>query len=166
LIKKLKTLLILRHAKSSLKSPKLADHDRPLDELARQDAYRLGGLLRSRELVPNYIASSTALRAKSTADLVAEGCGYVGEVVLKQPLYQAKPIDYMQVLERLPDRYQRVLLVGHNPTIEDTIEILTGLSNIAILPCTLAHLNLPVRNWSDLGKGINFEAKLIDVLRP
>jgi phosphohistidine phosphatase len=159
-------LLILRHAKSSLKVPKLADHDRPLDELARQDAYRLGGLLRSKELVPNYIASSTALRAKSTADLVAEGCGYVGEVVLKQPLYQAKPIDYMKVLERLPDIYQRVLLVGHNPTIEDIIEILTGSSNIAMLPCTLAHLDLPVRKWSDLGKGIDFEAKLIDVLRP
>ena len=159
-------MLILRHAKSSLKGPKLADHDRPLDELARQDAYRLGGLLRSKELVPNYIASSTALRAKSTADLVAEGCGYVGEVVLKQPLYQAKPIDYMKVLERLTDRYQRVLLVGHNPTIEDIIEILTGSSNIAMLPCTLAHLDLPVRKWSDIGKGINFEAKLIDVLRP
>lgn len=159
-------MLILRHAKSSLKGPKLADHDRPLDELARQDAYRLGGLLRSKELVPNYITSSTALRAESTADLVAEGCGYVGEVVLKQPLYQAKPIDYMKVLERLPDRYQRVLLVGHNPTIEDIIEILTGSSNIAMLPCTLAHLDLPVRKWSDLGKGIDFEAKLIDVLRP
>ena len=161
----MKTLLILRHAKSSLKVPKLADHDRPLDELARQDAYRLGALLRSKELVPDYIASSTALRAKTTADLVAEGCGYVGEVVLKQPLYQAKPIDYMKVLERLPDRYQRVLLVGHNPTIEDIIEILTGSSNIAMLPCTLAHLDLPVRKWSDLGKGIDFEAKLIDVLR-
>ena len=159
-------MLILRHAKSSLKSPKLADHDRPLDELARQDTYRLGGLLRSKELVPNYIASSTALRAKTTADLVAEGCGYVGEVVLKKSLYQAKPIDYMKVLQRLPDRYQRVLLVGHNPTIEDTIEILTGSSNIAMLPCTLAHLDLPVRKWSDLSKGIDFEAKLIDVLRP
>lgn len=159
-------MLILRHARSSLKSPKLADHDRPLDELAQQDAYRLGGLLRSKELVPNYIASSTALRAKSTADLVAEGCGYVGEVVLEQQLYQAKPIDYMKVLERLPDRYQRVLLVGHNPTIEDITEILTGSSNIAMLPCTLAHLDLPVRKWSGLGGGINFEAKLIDVLRP
>ncbi|HEV2876960.1 MAG TPA: histidine phosphatase family protein, partial [Nitrososphaeraceae archaeon] len=61
----MKTLLILRHAKSSLKSQKLSDHDRPLDELARQDAHRLGGLLRSKELVPDYIASSTALRAKT-----------------------------------------------------------------------------------------------------
>jgi phosphohistidine phosphatase SixA len=57
-------------------------------------------------------------------------------------------------------------LVGHNPTIEDTIEILTGSSNIAMLPCTLAHLDLSIRKWSDLGKGIDFEAKLIDVLRP
>jgi phosphohistidine phosphatase len=162
----LKTLLILRHAKSSLKSPKLSDHDRPLDELARQDAYQLGELLRNKELVPHYIVSSTALRAKTTADLMAEGCGYVGEVVLEQPLYQANPIYYMKVLERLPDRYQRVLLVGHNPAIEATIEMLIGSLNIAMLPCTLAHLDLPVRKWSDLGKGIDFEAKLIDVLRP
>jgi phosphohistidine phosphatase len=162
----LKTLLILRHAKSSLKSPKLSDHDRPLDELALQDAYQLGELLRNKDLVPHYIVSSTALRAKTTADLVAEGCRYVGEVVLEQPLYQANPIYYMKVLERLPDRYQRVLLVGHNPTIEATIEMLIGSLNIAMLPCTLAHLDLPVRKWSDLGKGIDFEAKLIDVLRP
>jgi phosphohistidine phosphatase SixA len=72
----------------------------------------------------------------------------------------------MKVLERLPDRYQRVLLVGHNPTIEATIEMLIGSSNIAMLPCTLVHLDLPIRKWSDLGKGIDFEAKLIDVLRP
>jgi phosphohistidine phosphatase len=144
----------------------LSDHDRPLDELARQDALRVGKLLRNRELVPDYIVSSTALRAKTTADLVAEGCGYLGEVVLEQPLYQAKPIDYMKVLERLPDRFKRVLLVGHNPTIEDTIEMLIGSSNIAILPCTLAHLDLPIRKWSDLGKGIDFEVKLIDMLRP
>jgi phosphohistidine phosphatase len=81
----LKTLLILRHAKSSLKSPKLSDHDRPLDELALRDAYQLGELLRNKELVPHYIVSSTALRAKTTADLVAEGCRYVGEVDLEQP---------------------------------------------------------------------------------
>jgi phosphohistidine phosphatase len=144
----------------------LSDHDRPLDELARQDAYQLGELLRNKELVPHYIVSSTALRAKTTADLVSEGCGYVGEVVLEQPLYQPNPIYYMKVLERLPDRYQRVLLIGHNPTIEDTIEMLIGSSNVAMLPCTLAHLDLSIRKWSDLGKGIDFEAKLIDVLRP
>ena len=162
----MKTLLVLRHAKSSLKSPKLSDHDRPLDELALRDAYQLGELLRNKELVPHYIVSSTALRAKTTADLVSEGCGYVGEVVLEQPLYQPNPIYYMKVLERLPDRYQRVLLIGHNPTIEDTIEMLIGSSNVAMLPCTLAHLDLSIRKWSDLGKGIDFEAKLIDVLRP
>jgi phosphohistidine phosphatase len=72
----------------------------------------------------------------------------------------------MKVLGQVPDRYQRVLLVGHNPTIEDTIEMLTGSPNIAMLPCTLAHLDLPVQKWSDLGKGIDFEAKLIGVILP
>ena len=72
----------------------------------------------------------------------------------------------MKVLERVPDRYQRVLLVGHNPTIEDTIEMLTGSPNIVMLPCTLAHLDLPVLYWSDLVKETDFEAKLIGVILP
>jgi phosphohistidine phosphatase len=162
----LKTLLILRHAKSSFKNPNLSDHDRPLDELARKDALQLGKLLRNKELVPDFIVSSTALRAKTTADLVADGCRFVGEVVLKQPLYQAKPIDYVKILEQLSDRYERVLLIGHNPTVEDAIEMLIGSSDVTMSPCTLAHLDLTIRKWSDLKQGTNFGAKLIGVMRP
>jgi phosphohistidine phosphatase len=162
----LKTLLILRHARSSLKSSNSSDHDRPLDELARQDALRVGKLLRNKELVPDFIVSSTALRAKSTADLVAKGCRYAGEVVLEQLLYHAKPIDYMKVLERLSDIHERVLLVGHNPTVEDAIEMLIGSPDTTMSPCTLAHLDLPIQKWSDLRQGNNFGAELIGVLRP
>jgi phosphohistidine phosphatase len=162
----LKTLLILRHARSSLKSPNLSDHDRPLDELARQDALWIGKLLRNKELVPDFIVSSTALRAKTTADLVAKGCSFVGEVVFDQLLYHAKPIDYIKVLERLSDRYERVLLVGHNPTVEDAIEMLIGSPDTTMSPCTLAHLDLPIQKWSDLRQGNNFGAELIGVLRP
>jgi phosphohistidine phosphatase len=162
----LKTLLFLRHAKSTPKSPNLSDHDRPLDEHARHDALQAGKLLRNKELIPDYVVSSTALRARSTADLVAESCGYVGEVALEQALYQAKPKDYISVLEQLPDRYKRVMVVGHNPTIEDTIEMLIGSSDIVMRPSTLAHLDLPITKWSDLGRESNFRAKLVDVLSP
>ena len=162
----MKVLLLLRHAKSILKSPNLSDHDRPLDVPARQDALQVGKLLRYKKLVPEYIVSSTALRAKSTADLLAEGCGYAGEVVLEQTLYQANPKDYIKVLERLPDRYQRVLLVGHNPAIEDTIEMFISSTDVVMHPSTLAHIDLPIRKWSELYKENDFRGKLIEVLSP
>ena len=67
----MKTLLILRHAKSGLKDPNIADHERPLDEPAKKDALQMGKLLRDRGLIPDFILSSTAVRAKTTAELVA-----------------------------------------------------------------------------------------------
>jgi phosphohistidine phosphatase len=56
----------------------------------------------------------------------------------------------MNVLERLPDKYNRVLIVGHNPTIEEIVKMLTGLSDITMPSSSLAHLSMPIEKWSDL----------------
>jgi phosphohistidine phosphatase len=82
----LKTLLILRHAKSSLKDPNIVDHERPLDELAKKDALQMGKLIRDKVLIPDFILSSTAVRAKTTTELVAEGSKYKGDIVFEQSL--------------------------------------------------------------------------------
>jgi phosphohistidine phosphatase len=88
----MKSLLILRHAKSRPKDPNLSDHDRPLDELGKDDALIMGKLIRDKkDLVPDFIISSNALRAKTTAELVAKGCTYEGDIVLNHSLYEAKP---------------------------------------------------------------------------
>jgi phosphohistidine phosphatase len=150
----MKTLLILRHAKSRPKDSKLSDHDRPLDELGKNDALRMGKLISrdKKDLVPDFIISSNALRAKTTAELVAKGCKYEGDIVVNHSIYEAKPKDYMNILETLSDRYTRVLLVGHNPTIEESIEMLTDSSDdkIVMPSCALAHLSIPIEKWSDL----------------
>ena len=89
----MKTLLILRHAKAVSKNPSLSDHDRPLDKLGENDALHMGKLMKDKDIIPSFIISSTALRAKTTAELVAKGCGYQGDIVLNQSLYEAKPKD-------------------------------------------------------------------------
>ena len=163
----MKTLLILRHAKSSLKNPNIADHERPLDELARKDALRMGKLIRDERLIPDLILSSTALRAKTTTELVAEGCKYKGKIVLEKSLYQAKPRDYLKIVERISDRHACVLLVGHNPAVEETIAVVTGLLDITMSTCSLAHLNLLIEKWSGFEQEKNdIKAELIEVLRP
>lgn len=148
----MKTLLILRHAKAVSKDPSLSDHDRPLDKLGENDALHMGKLIKDKDIIPSLIISSTALRAKTTAELVAKGCKYEGDIVVNHSIYEAKPKDYMNILETLSDRYTRVLLVGHNPTIEEAIEMLTDSSDdkIVMPSCALAHLSIPIEKWSDL----------------
>jgi phosphohistidine phosphatase SixA len=69
-------------------------------------------LLRHKDLAPDFIIRSNALRAKRTAEIVAKECGYVvEEISLESPLYEANPNDWMNILERLPDKYNRVLIV-------------------------------------------------------
>ena len=139
----MKTLPILCHAKAVSKDPNLRDHDRPLDKLGEDDALRMGKLMKDKDIIPSYIISSTALRAKITAELVAKGCSYQGDTVLDRSLYEAKPKDYLGILVRLSDIYDSVLIVGHNPVIEETIQMLTDSSDVVAVPsCALAHLSL------------------------
>ena len=85
--KAMKTLLILRHAKSSWKEQDLQDHDRLLNKRGKNDAPRMGKLLKDENLIPDLIMSSTAVRAKKTAELVAKACKYKGKIVLNHSLY-------------------------------------------------------------------------------
>jgi phosphohistidine phosphatase len=145
------TLLILRHAKAVSKDRNLLDHDRPLDKLGKEDALHMGKLIKDKDTIPSFIIGSTALRAKTTAELVAKGRGYKGDIFLNLSLYEAKPKDYLAILETLSDRYSSVLIVGRKPTVEDTIQMLTDSAGVvAISSCALAHLSLPIEKWSDL----------------
>ena len=75
-----KTLLVMRHAKSSWKDASLSDHDRPLNKRGRTAAPRMGELIRDQGILPDYIATSSALRARATAEAVADACGYSGTI--------------------------------------------------------------------------------------
>ena len=85
----MKTLLLLRHAKSSWKESSLTDHDRPLNDRGQRDAARMGQLLTDEDLLPDLILLSTATRARTTAELVAASSGFDGEIRLDGELYHA-----------------------------------------------------------------------------
>jgi len=154
----MKSLLILRHAKAAPKDPNMSDHDRPLDKVGKDDALRMGKLIKDQDMIPTLIISSTALRAKSTAEFVAKGCGYQGDIVLNHSLYEATPKDYLSILKTISDTYGSVLIVGHNPTVEDTLQMLTDSSDVKTMSsCTLAHFSLLIEKWSDLGNSSKIE---------
>jgi phosphohistidine phosphatase len=145
----MKSLLILRHAKSSWKHPELTDHDRPLNKRGKRDAPRMGEILRSEHLIPEAIISSTAARAHATAEAVAKASGYKGKIALNRYLYAAGPEAYLKVLHGLSNDSVRVLVVGHNPGLEELLENFTGEAQI-MPTCTLAHVKLSMDSWLEL----------------
>ncbi len=145
----MKTLLIMRHAKSSWNYPELSDYDRPLNARGKRDAPRMGQHLRQEGLIPDRILTSSAKRARKTASKVAKSCGYTGKVKKLDALYDTVPGVYFEVLQALPDKYQRVMVFGHNPTMEQLVNYLTA--EIERMPtAALAHIELPIQHWKTL----------------
>jgi phosphohistidine phosphatase len=159
-----KTLLILRHAKSSWDDSSLEDRERPLDARGRRDAPRMGDVLRDESLVPDLIISSDAVRAHTTALAVAETAGYAAEIVVDPLLYLASPEDLLAVLQTVPDANARtVMIVAHNPGLEDLVEQLTGERH-HLPTAALVHLALPIDTWDALDASTR--ATLVDIWRP
>lgn len=112
----MKRLTLIRHAKSSWKDEALADHERPLAARGERDAPRMGERLRARHARPSLIISSTALRAKQTAQSVADALEYPHELIDYAPaLYMASPDTILGLAAAQDDRHSDVMLVAHNP---------------------------------------------------
>ncbi len=159
----MKTLLILRHAKSSWDNAYLADHDRPLNARGKADAPRMGRLLAQEDLTPQVIYSSSAERALATAEAVALACGYEDALAVRRSLYHADPLDYLEVLQSAPETAQCVMVVGHNPGLEELVEALTGTA--AQMPtAALAQVELPVAQWRDVNE--ETLGRLVQLWRP
>jgi phosphohistidine phosphatase len=159
----MKTLLIMRHAKSDWDNTRLADHERPLNKRGKQDAPHMGKLLKEEELVPDLIITSTAERALTTAELTALACDFEGELVTTRDFYLADPATYLEVLHDVDDKYQRVMIVGHNPGMEELVADLTGAAE-HFTTANIAHVELPIRHWAELNEDTT--GKLLRLWRP
>ncbi len=145
----MKTLLILRHAKSSWKDAALSDHERPLNKRGHRDAPKMGRLLREKKRLPQLIIGSSAKRVHETIEHVSEAGGYKGEILYRDTLYLGEPADYFTLLKAVDERYDRVMVVGHNPGIEEFLELLTGQEQI-MPTAALAEVELPIDYWQEL----------------
>ena len=163
--RKRKTLLILRHAKSSWNEPDLPDRDRPLNKRGKRDAPRMGEFLKEMDLVPDLIISSTAKRARDTAKAVAKYSKYRRQIILNNSLYGADHDDYLIALRLIPDQFDKVLIVGHNPTLEELVSSSSGKAQ-RMPTCALALVELDdaIKSWSNIGSRI--EGRLVNVWRP
>ncbi|HEX7284136.1 MAG TPA: histidine phosphatase family protein [Vicinamibacterales bacterium] len=144
-------LLVLRHAKSSWADRHADDWERPLTERGERDASRVGDLLRRLRLVPDLIITSDAVRAQTTAQRAAAAAGYAGKLSLSPRLYHATPDAVIEVLhEAASTSPHTLMIVGHNPGLEDLVEQLTG-AHVGLSTATLVQIELPVQRWDEVG---------------
>jgi phosphohistidine phosphatase len=163
MLDRMKTLLVLRHAKASRDDEALPDHDRPLTKRGLKAAQRMGELLREQQLSPDLVLSSTATRARSTAEIAAREVNVGVNVTLLPELYLAEPPAYLDALKRLEQSVNRVLVVGHNPGIETLLYRLTGEAE-HMPTAALAVCDLAIDSWSELGP--ETRGTLVRVFRP
>jgi phosphohistidine phosphatase len=159
----MKTLLVLRHAKSSWNDPALDDHERPLTTRGRRDALRMGELVQKHGLIPDVVLSSDAVRARLTAEAVAEAVRYAGEILLDPRLYMASPADILSLLSTAGENAETVMIVGHNPGLEKLVEQLTG-EREDLPTATLAQIGLPIDHWRALR--LSTRGTLVGLWRP
>ena len=145
----MKRLLILRHAKSSWADSSQDDWERPLNDRGQRDAPRVGQWLRERAIVPDLILTSDAVRARTTAQAGATAAHYARDIVTDPSLYLADPGETLDAVSRVSDDAVTVLIVGHNPGLEDLVQVLTGESH-GMVTAALVDLELSIDHWRDL----------------
>lgn len=158
----MKTLLLMRHAKSSWENTNLADFDRPLNSRGLEAAPLVGNLIYDNQLQIELILASPAKRAKQTAVLVKETGQIAAKICYDEKIYEASPLSLLQTISAQEDRFEKILLVGHNPGLEGLIKILTG-ETATMATASLAKINLRIEYWKDISSNCG---ELEFILRP
>ena len=160
---KLKTLVLLRHAKSSWSDPSCRDHDRTLNKRGKRDAPRMAEWLCSQGIRPDRILSSTATRARKTAKAMQLASGENCSLLLEGSLYMSSPQEMLELVRHTPESVRCLMLVGHNPGMEDLTAKLAGEWH-RFPTATAAVFELDLDAWSDSSSRMS--AKLLALYRP
>ncbi|MDE0343356.1 MAG: histidine phosphatase family protein [Deltaproteobacteria bacterium] len=148
----MKHLILIRHAKSSWKGSTLDDRERPLNRRGERDAPEMGVRLARRNVKPELIVSSPALRALETARIIAKSLGYArNEIVVKERLYGAGVVELLDVIRNADESVATLMLFGHNPGLTELANHL-GPRPIPNLPtCGVLHLKFEADVWPVVG---------------
>jgi phosphohistidine phosphatase len=143
----MKTLFLLRHAKAENAAPGSSDINRALNERGKKEAQALGAFIRKQNLTFGLVLCSPAVRARETAELVLSAARVTANVRYDQRIYDASPRQLLDVISEVEANQSAVLLVGHNPGMEELLRALTGKGE-PMATCTLAQIDFNFADWS------------------
>ena len=148
----MKTLFLLRHAKSSWKDETLPDFERPLNRRGKRAAETIGRYFKTSAIVPELILCSPAERARETLNLVLKASKWATEVRYDQRIYEASAQRLVEVVSQIDNDRKVAMLVGHNPGMEELLAFPTHETR-HMPTCALARISLDV-SWKDVGRGV------------
>ncbi|HEV8140154.1 MAG TPA: histidine phosphatase family protein [Pyrinomonadaceae bacterium] len=143
----MKTLLLLRHGKSSWDDPNLEDFDRPLNDRGVDDSEIMGKYAKKKKVKADLVLSSPATRAKHTTELFVAAAHLKNPPVYDERLYEASARRLLSIISAVDDENDTVLLVGHNPGLEDLCERLSGDTR-KVPTAALIRIDLKIDKWS------------------
>ncbi|MGF1636774.1 MAG: histidine phosphatase family protein [Cyclobacteriaceae bacterium] len=147
----MKTLYVMRHAKSSWENLSLSDQERPLSDRGKNDAPEMGRRLAAKNILPAIIVSSPARRARKTAKKVAKQIGYPKEKIqLNDELYFSGVRGLVDTLRNTPDVHKSLMIFGHNPDFTDLINHFTGAGIINVPTAGVVQIDFDIASWSEL----------------
>lgn len=144
----MKTLLLMRHAKSDWDADYSADHERPLNDRGVRSSRLMGRLVAGLDLTPDHVFSSTAVRARTTAALASEAGQWETIIDLESGFYGSGPESVLEIAANAPD-VERLMLVGHQPTWAMLVNRLTG-AVADMKTASVATIEFMIEEWSEL----------------
>jgi phosphohistidine phosphatase len=158
----MRTLFLMRHAKSSWDDTSLVDFDRPLNQRGERDALRMGDLMGHEGFRPDAIICSPAKRAEQTANSVKQAGNLDAVIIFDERIYEASQNALRQVVSEIDGEHASAMLVGHNPGMEGSLRYLTGL--IEPMPtAALAVIELDIGTWDEISGDTG---GLVNIFRP
>lgn len=149
-----KTIYLVRHAKSSWKDAILSDYDRPLNKRGKQNAPEMGQRLAEKAILPDWLLSSPAKRAKHTAQAMASALGYPeNKIHWLEELYHASSNYLLSQLQNISDQYESVMLVGHNPGLTELQNILCADKIDTIVTAGIVCIQFETDDWPNIHRG-------------
>ncbi|HEX7296895.1 MAG TPA: histidine phosphatase family protein [Pyrinomonadaceae bacterium] len=146
----MRTLYLLRHAKSSWKETNLADFDRPLSGRGRRATDTVGSFLKDEQITLDLVVSSPAVRARQTIELVLRAAKMKPELRFDERIYEATAARLLEVVSQLENDHKAVLLVGHNPGMQELLLLLTG-QNEEYPTAALTKISFKNLKWAEVG---------------
>ena len=143
----MKNLYLIRHAKSDWDDESKSDFERGLNRRGEKAIFTMADALKEKKIIPDLILSSSAKRAKLTAEGLAKNTGYKGKIKYIDALYMAAPLQVISIIEEINDKYNNVFIVGHNPETTELTDLIVDdyIDNVPTLG--IVALNVPIKHW-------------------
>lgn len=149
-VESIKTIYLIRHAKSDWKKPKDSDYERGLRKRGKKDLSTMSSYLSLRKIKPDLILSSSALRAQITADKLSKRISYDGRIHYMKELYLARPDKLMNILSLQDNNHKSIFLIGHNPELTEFGNIISK-DNFTKLPTLgIVAIDLKIKRWENI----------------